>query len=88
MSKANVEYSSRAIKQLDKLENHISERIISKLDDVSWNPEHYLKGRKMTGSDYYSLRVGDYRAVIDWKRNETPEVLFVRRVEHRDNVYN
>lgn len=87
MSKANIEYSSRAVEQLETLEDHIAERIISKLDDVAWNPEHYLKGRKMTGSDHYSLRVGDYRAVIDWRRNETPELLFIRRVGHRSDVY-
>lgn len=87
MGKADIEYSSRAVEQLEQLETEPSERIISKLDDVAWNPEHYLKRRKMAGSEYYSLRVGDYRVIIDWRRNETPEVLFVRRVGHRRNVY-
>ena len=41
----------------------------------------------MTGEPHYSLRVGDHRVVIDWRRNEDPEVLFVRRVGHRSNVY-
>jgi mRNA-degrading endonuclease RelE of RelBE toxin-antitoxin system len=41
----------------------------------------------MTGEPHYSLRVEDYRVVIDWQRNEDPEILFVRRVAHRNNVY-
>lgn len=87
MSKVDIEYSTRAVDQLNDLETEVSERIVSKLDDVVWNPEHYLQGRQMTDSPYYSLAVGDYRVVIDWRRNETPEILFVRRIGHRRNVY-
>jgi mRNA interferase RelE/StbE len=87
MAKATVEYSTRAVDQLDDLETEDAERIISKLDDVTWNVEHYLQGRRMTGEPHYSLRVGDYRVVIDWQRNKDPEVLFVRRVGHRSSVY-
>lgn len=49
MAKADIEYSSRAVEQLEQIETETAERIISKLDDVAWNPEHYLKGRKMIG---------------------------------------
>lgn len=87
MGKADIEYSTRAVEQLEKLETEIADRITNKLDDVAWNPEHYLKGRKLTNSPNYSLIVGDYRVIIDWQRGKTPEVLFIRRVGHRRNVY-
>jgi mRNA interferase RelE/StbE len=87
MAEATVEYSTRAVDQLEDLETEDAERITSKLDDVIWNVEHYLQGRQMTGEPFYSLRVGDYRAIIDWRRDEDPEVLFVRRVAHRSDVY-
>lgn len=87
MANATVEYSTRAIDQLEALETADAERIVSKLDDVMWNVEHYLRGRKMTGEPYHSLRVGDYRVIIDWRRDEDPDVLFVRRVAHRSDVY-
>lgn len=87
MAKATIEYSTRAVDQLEDLETEDAERIVSKLDDVTWNVEHYLRGRQMTGEPHYSLRVGDYRVVIDWQRNKDPEVVFVRRVGHRSNVY-
>jgi len=80
-----VDYSQQAADQLEDLETETAERIVSKLDDVVWNPEHYLK--RLSNSPYYRLRVGDYRAIIDWQRNEDPEVLFVRDVDKRPNIY-
>lgn len=88
MGEATVEYSTRAVEQLENLETEDAERIMSKLDDVIWNVEHYLQGRRMTGEPFHSLRIGDYRAIIDWRRDEDPEVLFVRRVAHRSDAYN
>lgn len=85
MAKAEVEYSQQAVEQLDELEREIAERIVSKLDDVVWKPDHYLK--RLSDSPYYRLRVGDYRVIIDWQRDEDPDVLFVRDVGHRSNIY-
>ena len=87
MAKATVEFSTRAADQLEGLETEHAERIVSKLDDVTWNPEHYLRGRRMTNTPFYSLRVGDFRVIIDWRRDVDPEVLFVQRVGKRDSVY-
>lgn len=80
-----VGYSQQAAEQLEDLETEDAERIVSKLDDVVWKPDHYLKS--LTGSPHYRLRVGDYRVIIDWRRDEGPEVLFVREVGNRRNVY-
>ena len=80
-----VDYSQQAAEQLEDLETETAERIVSKLDDVVWKPEHYLK--RLSNSPYYRLRVGDYRAIIDWQRNEDPEVLFVRDIDKRPNIY-
>lgn len=85
MAKATVEYSEQAASQLESLEGEIAERIVSKFDDVVWKPDHYLK--RLSNSPYYRLRVGDYRAIVDWRREEDPEVLFVRKVGHRSNIY-
>lgn len=85
MAEAEINYSQQAAEQLENLDSEAAERIVSKLDDVVWQPDHYLK--RLTDSPYYRLRVGDYRVIIDWQRNEDPEVLFVRRVGHRRNIY-
>ena len=83
MAEATVEYSSRATDQLDDLERETAERIVSKLDDVVWKPDHYLK--RLSDSELYRLRVGDYRIIIGWKRDDG--VLFVREIGHRRNIY-
>jgi mRNA interferase RelE/StbE len=83
MAKATVEFGSRAADQLEDLETETAQRIVSKLDDVTWNPDHYL--RALSGRDGYRLRVGDYRVLIDWRRDE--DELFVHEVGHRRNVY-
>ena len=82
-----VEYSERAAEQIENLETETGQRIVSKLDDVIWKPEHYLK--RLQGSEHdpadYRLRVGDYRVLVDWRRDD--EILFVTEVDHRDNIY-
>ncbi|MDY6765387.1 MAG: type II toxin-antitoxin system RelE/ParE family toxin [Halobacteria archaeon] len=68
---------------VEDAEKELRERIVRKLDDVEDFPEHYLK--RLSGSPYYRLRVGDYRVIIDWKKDEGE--LFVRKIDHRDSVY-
>lgn len=85
MAEVEIDYSEQAVEQLEDLETEDAERIISKLDDVVWQPDHYLKS--LSGSPYYRLRVGDYRVIIDWQRDEDPQVLFIREVGHRRNIY-
>ncbi|SEO99892.1 hypothetical protein SAMN04487948_11038 [Halogranum amylolyticum] len=38
-------------------------------------PDHYLKHRR--SSEYSQSRIGDYRVIIDWQRNENSEILFI-----------
>jgi len=82
-----VEYSERAAEQIEKLETEDGQRIVSKLDDVIWKPEHYLKRLQGSGHDPadHRLRVGPYRVLVDWRRDEG--MLFVTEVEHRDTIY-
>lgn len=85
MAEVEIDYSEQAVEQLKDLETEDAERIVSKLDDVVWQPDHYLKS--LSGSPYYRLRVGDYRVIVDWQRDEDPQVLFVRELGHRRNIY-
>lgn len=82
---AEIEVSDQAVDWLSDAEPDVRERILKKLRNIENFPEHYLK--RLSGSPYYRLRIGDYRAVIDWQRDENPEVLFVRDIGHRRNIY-
>jgi len=67
---------------LNKLDKAVSERIRSKLRELSKFPE---RGKHLKYSDYWSLRIGDYRAIYEiWNKERKIVVLFIG---HRKDVY-
>jgi len=70
-------------KFLRKSDNELSERIRNKLrlliEEPFNNLEHY------EGKDYYKLRIGDYRALIDVDTSR--KITFVRYIDHRKRIY-
>lgn len=80
---AEVVVSDNAAEWLRDAEPDVRDRIVNKLDDITDFPGHYLK--RLCGSPYYRLRVGDYRVIIDWRKDDRE--LFVRDIGHRRNIY-
>lgn len=78
-----VEYTDQAVDQLESLDPTAQERIVDKIDEATEWTEHRLKPLRDT--DLYSLRAGDYRALVDWGRAD--DLLVVVAVGHRRNVY-
>jgi mRNA interferase RelE/StbE len=70
-------------RQLSKLEKTISNRITDKLQSIRGNP--YLYVRKLRGSDFYRLRVGDYRIIMTIDNGKM--IILVIEVGHRRNIY-
>lgn len=70
-------------KQLQSLPADIEARIRSKLEDAGSSPGRHLK--PLTGREEYSLRIGKWRAIIDWKRDQ--DELRVLKIDTRDTVY-
>ncbi len=79
----DIKFTSPAMSQFAGLEKSVRVRIYSKLEDMRDWPEHFLK--PLTGNPYFSLRVGDYRVIIDWRKQRGE--LWVIAVGHRRNVY-
>ncbi len=75
--------SQNAEKELASLDITTKKRIIMKLDNIKENPFNYVK--RLTGVPLYSLRVGNYRVILDIKNKQM--VIFVIRVGHRHGVY-
>lgn len=75
--------SEKALKQLKKLERSIQERIINALERIRIRPESYVT--KLIGETSYKLRVGDYRAVLDLKKDKP--IISVLKIGHRKNIY-
>jgi|AntDeeMinimDraft_5_1070356.scaffolds.fasta_scaffold01315_6 mRNA interferase RelE/StbE len=79
----DILYSDTALEQLETLDSEASERLVSKLEEAAEWTEHRLSS--LSNSSYYSVRAGDYRAIVDWDR-DTDE-LRVLAAGHRRNVY-
>ena len=79
----SVEWHPKVRKFLRKLPKDISKRIVLKVQEVRKEPFHYLEHYE--GKDYYKLRVGDYRMLIDVDLKD--KVLFVRVLDHRGRIY-
>jgi len=77
-----ISYEKEALKELDKLESSISRRIIKKIDEMSENPAS-CDIKKLKASDYYRLRVGDYRVIFIFDNN----LIKVLKIGHRQQIY-
>ncbi len=82
-----VEYESEALADLEKLTQSVRERIVQK---INWLAENFdqINPQPLTAdlSGFFKLRVGDYRVIYEFSREE--EIIFVDRVRHRREVYN
>lgn len=76
-------YSKLAEAQIKKLDKSLQKRIISKLERIRVRPFSYVK--KLIGVPEYSLRVGDYRIILDIVEGKL--IILVLELGHRKNVY-
>ena len=78
-----VEFSMLAESQLAKLEKEIQERVINVLERIRIRPYHFVQ--RLVGSQYYRVRVGDYRVILDIKQDKM--IIFVIELGHRKSIY-
>lgn len=66
-----LEFEPEAIEDLDKLDETLRERILTKTNWLCGNFEQ-IKPQALTGdlSDFFKLRIGDYRVLYDFNRAE------------------
>jgi len=75
--------SDKALKQLERLEKSIQERIFKVLERIRIRPEAHVT--KLIGDAGYKLRVGDYRVILDIDENKLR--ILIIKVGHRKNIY-
>jgi len=75
-------YEKEALKELEKLEASISRRIVKKIEDLSESPGS-CDIKKLKASDYFRLRVGDYRVIFIFNK----EIIRVLKIGHRQQIY-
>ncbi|NJL91263.1 MAG: type II toxin-antitoxin system RelE/ParE family toxin [Coleofasciculaceae cyanobacterium SM2_1_6] len=81
-----IEYEPEAIADLENLTQVVRQRIIKK---INWLGENFdqINPQILTGdlSGLFKLRVGDYRVIYEFDREE--EMIFIYRIRHRRQVY-
>jgi mRNA interferase RelE/StbE len=76
-------FSEFAERQLSKVPKEFQKRIISTLKRCMIRPYPHVK--KLVGSKYFRLRVGDYRVILDIVDNKL--VIYVIELGHRKKIY-
>jgi mRNA interferase RelE/StbE len=79
----SIKWRQKVLSDLRKLPKSIAQRIVKKVDTARSNPHHFLE--RLSADSGYKIRVGDYRVIIDILESE--ELLVVRVVGHRKNIY-
>ncbi len=79
----DVVFSELADKQFGNLDRVMKERIKSVLERIRIRPESYVK--KLVGEQGHSLRVGDYRLILDIDQGKLS--ILVIKIGHRSTIY-
>jgi mRNA interferase RelE/StbE len=80
---AEVYVANHVRDELQQRSEELRDRVKSKLREAAENPDYHLK--PLTDREEYSVRIGDYRAIVDWEKSEN--ALYVIAFGHRRNVY-
>ena len=82
-----IEWGTRAIRDMRRLAAQDRERIIAKVEQYAGNPASIARQViGLTGSPYRRLRVGQHRVIFATEHGE-PSTLIVLRVRHRREAY-
>jgi mRNA interferase RelE/StbE len=81
-----VQYTSRAIKDINKLPLEARKKIFDAITEIKENPYSHVKKLKTSpDSPIYSLRVGEYRVLLNITRSQL--IIFVIGAGYRSTVY-
>jgi Cytotoxic translational repressor of toxin-antitoxin stability system len=73
----------KAVEALEKIEEQTRLRITEKLRELRNRPERV--GKRLKYSEFWSLRLGDYRAIYEINRDKNQVVISF--IGHRKKVY-
>ena len=81
-----IRYSKQAVKTRLKMPKAIGEKIDTELEKIAKDPATYQGDwKRLKGSTFWRLRVGDWRAVCDVVKKEL--IVYVLKIGSRGDVY-
>ncbi len=78
----SIEWHPKAFRFLENLSVNIADRILEKLEEVKEEPFRFLQHFE---GEYYKLRIGDYRALIDI--DFARKILIIQVLDKRSRIY-
>jgi len=79
----NLVYTQRAVKDIQKLDSQVKERIGKTLLKYKKNPKKYSKKMVNFSHGTYRFRIGDFRVIFDLEDDD----IIILRVGHRKEIY-
>ena len=76
-------WSDSAVTQLKKLDRSVANQIFQKVTQLKESPYRNIK--RIVGSPFFRLRVGDYRVIIDIQ--ESVLRVLILKIGHRKKIY-
>ena len=73
----------KAADELNNIKEPVRQRIRERLKELRIDPE--ASGKRLRYTDFWSTRIGDYRAIYEIKRDRDQVVVLY--IGHRRNVY-
>ncbi len=80
----SLRFTRSAEKELRRLDPPIRSRVLGALDRLAAD-DRSLDVRRLTGSEHFRLRVGDWRVIFDYDRDT--QTVLVRHVLSRGRAY-
>lgn len=84
MVKYKIEFKKSASKELKSLPKKEIKRILQSIDQLIENPRP-INSKKLSASEKYRLRVGDYRVLYEIQDGVL--IIYIIRIAHRKEVY-
>ena len=84
MASYRLEFKKSAIKELNSLPNKEIKKIINAINQLIEEPCS-LNSKKLTASEVYRMRVGDYRILYEIKDNVL--IIYIIKIGHRKDIY-
>lgn len=84
MEKYKIEFKKTATKELNSLPNKEIKKIINAINQLVVNPR-LTNSKKLSASEYYRIRVGDYRILYEIK--DQLLIIYIIKIAHRKDIY-
>ena len=78
-----IRWSHHAFRKFEKLDGQVRKRITEKLEGIVDDP--FVEAKRISGTNLYSLRVGDYRVIMSVERGRM--LIIVVDLGHRKKIY-